>query len=123
MRKLLLILLAVVIVAIPIIVISASQTRTMTVTYTWTPPLTGNPVDHYVVELSVDGGAFLSYTPTEPVTLEAVAMEYGFGHTYQIRVAGVDAQGRQGPFSEPSDPYLPDAGAPGQPGKPVRLEL
>ena len=36
-----------------------------------------------------------------------------------MRVAGMDANNRQGIFSVASDPYLPDAGAPGQPGKPI----
>lgn len=123
MRKLLLILLAVAVVAIPIFVISASSTRTQTVVYTWTPPVDGNPVEHYVVELSTDGGAFVSHTPANPVTVETVSMEYVFGHSYQIRVAGVDDQGRQGPWSVPSDPYRPDAGAPGAPGQPIILQI
>ena len=33
----------------------------------------------------------------------------------EIRVAGVDAQNRQGVFSVASDPYTPDPGAPGAP--------
>ena len=41
------------------------------------------------------------------------------GQSHQTRVAGVDAENRQGPFSNASDPYMPDAGAPGQPGKPI----
>jgi len=34
-------------------------------------------------------------------------------------VAGVDAQDRQGTWSVSSDPYSPDLGPPGQPGKPM----
>ena len=43
------------------------------------------------------------------------------GHAHRIRVAGVDAQARQGIWSETSDSYTPDAGTPGQPGKPIRI--
>ena len=38
---------------------------------------------------------------------------------YTVRVAGVDAQSRQGPFSPPSESYTPAVGPPGQPGQPI----
>lgn len=89
------------------------------VTYTWTAPTTGSPVDHYVVQHSVDGGAWVTVATDVTETTYVLSAEYD--HQHQIRVAGVDAQGRQGPFSEPSDPYTPTLGAPGQPGKPVAV--
>jgi len=89
------------------------------VTYTWTAPTTGSPVDHYVVQHSVDGGAWVTVATDVTGTTYVLSAEYD--HQHQIRVAGVDAQGRQGPFSEPSDPYTPTLGAPGQPGKPVAV--
>lgn len=85
------------------------------VTYTWTPPTSGSSVDHYVVEVSVNGGPFYQVDT-------ATSNTYTFGapasDSHQIRVAGVDAQDRQGPFSEPSEPYTPEVGPPGQPGQP-----
>ena len=86
------------------------------VNYSWTAPTTGTPVDHYVVQHSIDGGQWteIGTTDENSFTLSAT-----MGQSHQIRVAGVDAQDRQGPYSVASDPYLPDAGAPGQPGKPI----
>jgi hypothetical protein len=46
-------------------------------------------------------------------------MMLAVGQSHEIRVAGVDAEDRMGPFSVPSDPYAPDPGAPAQPGKPI----
>ncbi len=90
--------------------------QTMDVAYQWTAPTTGSAVAHYVVQRSIDGGAWaqVATAPTVNYTLAAT-----IGVSHRIRVAGVDAAGRQGPFSLPSDPYTPDPGAPGQPGKPI----
>lgn len=86
------------------------------VDYTWTAPTTGTPVDHYVVQHSIDGGQWTQVGTANgnEFTLDAAA-----GQAHRIRVAGVDASDRQGPFSLASDPFTPDAGAPGQPGKPI----
>ncbi len=89
------------------------------VTYTWTAPTTGSPVDHYIVQHSVDGGDWVTVATDVTETTYVLSAEYDRQH--QIRVAGVDALGRQGPFSEPSDPYTPTLGAPGQPGKPIAV--
>ncbi len=88
----------------------------MQVNYSWTAPVGGTAVDHYVVEHSVDGGSWaqLATASANSYTLTATV-----GQAHQIRVAGVDASGRQGPFSLASDPYTPDLGAPSQPGKPI----
>jgi hypothetical protein len=93
-----------------------AQTTTMQVSYTWTAPTTGSPVDHYVVQHSINGGAWVQVAT---VTTTAYVLTATIGEPHQIRVAGVDAQGRQGVWSTASDAYTPDAGAPGQPGKPV----
>ncbi|MBE0565085.1 MAG: fibronectin type III domain-containing protein [Krumholzibacteria bacterium] len=96
---------------------AAAQTGTMDVAYQWTAPTTGSVVQHYVVEHSVDGGAWTQVAAS--VTGNSYTLAAVTGVSHRIRVAGVDAQGRQGPFSLPSDAYTPDAGAPGQPGKPI----
>jgi hypothetical protein len=94
---------------------SLAQTE-VPVNYTWTAPTTGSPVDFYEVEHSVNGGnwALVGTTDDNTYTLSATV-----GQSHQIRVRGVDDQDRRGPWSEASDPYLPDVGAPGQPGKPI----
>jgi hypothetical protein len=111
--------LALVLLTTAVLATSASaQTTTVNVSYTWTAPTSGSAVDHYVVEVKVDSGNFtqVGTTSTNSYTLTAAV-----GHAHQIRVAGVDAQDRQGPFSVASDSYTPDAGAPSAPGKPVRF--
>lgn len=94
---------------------SIAQTE-MPVAYTWTVPTTGTAVEFYVVEHSVDGG---NWTQIATSTENTYTLNATVGQSHRIRVAGVDASNRQGPYSLPSDPYLPDAGAPGQPGKPI----
>lgn len=88
----------------------------MPVSYTWTAPTTGTAVDHYVVEHSIDGGTWVQVAS---VSTNSYTLTASVGNSHRIRVAGVDASDRQGPYSLPSDPHSPDAGAPGQPGKPI----
>jgi len=97
---------------------ASAQTTTINVSYTWTAPTTGSPVHHYVVEAKYGTANFtqVGTTTTNSYTLAAAV-----GVAHQIRVAGVDAQDRQGPYSAASDAYTPDAGAPSAPGKPVRF--
>ena len=94
---------------------SLAQTE-MPVSYTWTAPTTGTAVEFYVIEHSVDGG---QWTQIATSTENSYTLNATVGQSHQIRVAGMDANNRQGIFSVASDPYLPDAGAPGQPGKPI----
>jgi hypothetical protein len=94
---------------------SLAQTE-MSVNYSWTAPTTGTPVDHYVVEHSINGG---TWTQIATANENSYTLSATLGQSHQIRVAGVDASDRQGIFSMASDPYTPDAGAPGQPGKPI----
>jgi hypothetical protein len=86
------------------------------VRYEWTAPTTGSAVDHYVVEV-YDGAAWGGEATTTE-TSAVVEMENG----WTVRVAGVDSYGRQGPWSEPSDPFADD-GAPGAPGKPSMVTI
>ncbi len=88
------------------------------VSFTWTAPTTGSAVAHYVVQHQVDGGTWVDIdtTATESYTLSA---DYDLEHS--IRVAGVDSESRQGPWSVASAPYTPTLGAPGQPGQPIAL--
>ena len=96
---------------------AAAQTE-VEVEFGWTAPNTGSAVDHYVIEHSVNGGAWtqIATSATNTYTLTATV-----GDSHQLRVAGVDAQGRQGVYSNPSAPYVPDVGPPGQPGQPILM--
>jgi hypothetical protein len=89
------------------------------VTYTWTAPTTGSTVDHYVVQHSASGGTWVTVNDNLHATTYVLAAAYDVEHS--IRVAGVDALGRQGPWSLSSEPYTPTLGAPGQPGKPIAV--
>jgi len=95
---------------------SAEAQTEMPVTYSWTAPTAGTAVDHYVVEQSIDGG---TWTQISTVSTNSYTLSATVDHSHQIRVAGVDASSRQGPFSAASDAYTPDPGAPSQPGKPI----
>ncbi len=87
------------------------------VQYVWTPPTTGSAVDHYVVQHSVNGGPFV--TIDDNVDLTAYVLTASYEDEHSIRVSGVDALGRQGPWSVASEPYTPTEGAPGVPGRPI----
>ena len=95
---------------------AAQAQTTEAVNYQWTEPTTGAPVQHYVIEHSVNGGAWtqIATSTTNTYTLTAT-----IGDSHRIRVAGVDADARQGTYSEPSDAYTPTLDPPGQPGKPI----
>lgn len=95
---------------------AAAAQDVMSTSFQWTAPTTGSAVDHYVVQHLVGNGDWTTVgtTDTNSYTLD---LTVGVIHT--LRVAAVDAESRQGPWSLPSDPYTPDPGAPGQPGKPI----
>ena len=88
----------------------------MEASYTWTVPTGGSTVVNYVVQHSVDGG---QWTQIGTSATNTYTMMLQVGQSHQIRVAGLDAENRQGPFSVPSDAYSPAPGAPAQPGKPI----
>ncbi len=98
--------------------IGATETlaQTQPVNYQWTAPTTGAPVVHYVVEQSINGGNWGSVgtSNTNSFTLTATV-----GDSHRIRVAGVDADSRQGVYSLASDPFVPTLDPPGQPGQPI----
>lgn len=83
--------------------------------WVWAAPADGTPVVRYVVDLSTDGGEWVSVGPTvgsNPTwTLDARP-----NVEYRLRVAGVDADGEQGIWSIVSDVSV--NAQPGQPGQP-----
>lgn len=100
---------------------AASAQTTVEATAEWGAPTAGTPVVNYIVQFSSDGGAWETVANT-PDTSYGASLEAG--HSYRVRVAGVDAEGRQGPFSLPSEPYVAgelDPGPPGAPGQPIPL--
>jgi hypothetical protein len=101
---------------IPLVV--GGQTTTINVTYTTTAPLTGSPVHHYVWQTSANGTAWTTLAQT--TTGLSITIAAPVGVNILVRCAGVDASTRQGSWSEVSDPFVPDAGAPAAPGKPAR---
>jgi len=92
---------------------------TTPVTYRWTKPTTGSPVVTYEVYTSTNNGTTWALAATEPDTTATIPLTYM--QTYLVRVRGVDAQNRVGAYSPASDPFMPDAGAPGASGKPIRV--
>ena len=86
------------------------------VNFQWTAPTTGAAVDHYVIEHSVNSSAWnqIGTSSTNTFTLTATV-----GDSHRIRVAAVDADSRQGLFSESSAAYVPQLDPPGQPGQPI----
>lgn len=72
-------------------------------------PTTGSPVHHYVWELSY-GGVVVDLYPETTVPEYVATVPYGV--EFVIRLKAVDAQDRAGPWSEWSEPYTPDLGAP-----------
>lgn len=113
MKRAIAILVSVVLLA----ALAIGQTTTVDVRYRTTAPTTGSPVAVYAWQVSTDGGA--TWTNARTSTGVEVVLSLAAGVPVLVRVAGIDAQDRQGPWSPVSDPYTPDAGAPGGCGKPA----
>jgi hypothetical protein len=97
---------------------AVSAQTTVDATAGWSPPTYGTPVEHYVLQHSINDGAWATVGTTTD-TLYTMTISYTDFH--RVRVAGVDAEGRQGPFSLPSNSYNPSEGVDGptQPGQPT----
>ena len=78
--------------------------------FEWTAPTSGTPVHHYVAEVLVNEKDTLYF---DSIPNEATLLEATYGNKYRMRVAGVDAAGVQGPWSEWSNPYAPELPPPG----------
>ena len=94
----------------------------------WTKPTTGTPVDHYVVEVDINDTGYVEFSNACPDTFYFFTQPHGT--SIKVKVAGVDAQNRQGPFSLPSLAMVFDCSVDdgsdgeepvkvGTPGKPV----
>lgn len=111
-----------IIIGVLILAGTAFSQTVSSVKYTWTAPTEGSPAVEYTVEYRVDGGNWIA-GGTAPTTEFTFLNVFEFFKTYEVRVAGVDIIGRQGPFSLVSDPYMPDQGPPGTPGQPIIVEV
>ena len=67
-------------------------------TFDWTAPTTGTPVVRYDVEIRI-GGPESDQIETRSVTTNEVTFSVDWVTIYEVRVRGVDAQGRVGPWS------------------------
>ena len=77
--------------ALPVLVFAIAPTAlaqtTEAVNYSWTAPTTGSAVHHYVVEHSINGGAWVQVAT---VTINGYTLAATYGEAHRIRVAGVD---------------------------------
>jgi len=87
--------------------------RLVDATCSWGAPTYGTPVHHYVLQLVKLGGAAFDTTTFDSIQAESTSLELELGYTYKARVAGVDAQGRQGPWSLWTPVYGPRVNAGG----------
>ena len=76
----------------------------------WTAPTTGTPVEYYVAELLVNRTDTLFF---DHIPHETLRFSSQIGNDYKVRVAAVDAEGIQGPWSIWSAPYMTEMGPPG----------
>jgi hypothetical protein len=86
--------------------------------YSWDAPTSGSAVEKYVVEIEFGQ----SWILLGEVTTNAVDVTVPEGGSHSIRVAGVDAFGRQGPFSVASDRQT-DLGSPTEPSAPSLISV
>lgn len=86
------------------------QLETPRALYIWSPPETGSPVDHYIVQILIND---MDIQVIDPVPLASVTIDMEYGNKYLVRVAAVDATGMVGSYSRWSMPYTPEIAPPG----------
>lgn len=74
----------------------------------WDPPTYGTPVEHYVLQVITFGGDDPDTTTYDNITDTFMDVWVKYTFTYKARVAGVDAEGRQGPWSLWTPLYGPE---------------
>ncbi|MBU8869618.1 MAG: hypothetical protein KOO60_01970 [Gemmatimonadales bacterium] len=78
----------------------------------WDKPTYGTPVHHYVLELEeIHPDGVVEVMKFGGIIEESIRVDLLFGNTYRARVAGVDAEDRQGPWSLWTPVYAPEATA------------
>ena len=98
--------------------VRAVATSATTATVTWTAPRTtgGSPITSYLVEESVDGGAWQELGDTGDAETSTGVEELTPGSTYQFRVSAINSAGA-GAASQPSAPITMGADQVTTPGK------
>lgn len=83
------------------------------VTWAWSAPTDGAPVHHYEVELAIDEEPFALHSVTYQTRFTLSDVDYM--QLYRIRVCAVSAEGRKGPYSEVSEPFIAELPEPPRP--------
>ena len=98
--------------------VKAVATSGTTATVTWTAPRTtgGSPITSYLVEESVDGGAWREIGDTGKADTSAGVEELSPGSIYQFRVSAINSAGA-GAASQPSAPIVMSEDVITTPGK------
>lgn len=78
--------------------------------FSWAAPSTGTPVHHYKAQVIVNRTDTLFFDNLPSTTLKFSAK---YGDDYMVRVAGVNASNRQGPWSDWSLPRMVELDSPG----------
>lgn len=94
-----------------------SQAESIEATCSWEAPLVGlidgkiyTPAVLFDVQLSANDGEWVDVGQTDSLEIQ-ITLESGY--SYQARVRGVDAEGRESAWCLPSEPYV--YGTPGEP--------
>lgn len=93
-----------------------AQTET-TASISWTEPALGTQAVQYIVQVSTNAGPWeTAMTVKEP----RADLTLDYNMSYRVRIAGVDTDGVQGPFSVPSEAFNPSTNRelPRKPNKP-----
>ena len=103
--------------------VSAVATSTTSATISWTPPADdgGSAITGYVLEESVNGGAFAERGRPSATGTQVFAESLTPGATYQYRVAAINAQGI-GSFSTASAPLTMPTDVTRPPGAPTSVQ-
>lgn len=74
------------------------------VKFSWLEPTTGSKVARYIVQHKIGNSDWYNYATTDT---NIVWLKAPYNEDNVIRVAGIDLQNRQGPWSVSSDVYNP----------------
>jgi len=120
LRLLKLAALAIALLAITIIAFAAPEDFLVPSRANWSPPTEGPEVETYIIQHSINDGAWYSYATTTDTTL---IIDLTYYDNHRVRIAGRDHEGNVGEWSEPSNYYSPIDSIPGPPSKPMTKGL
>ena len=120
LRSLRLALLVILLIAVTIIASAAPEDYYVPSRAQWSAPTEGPAVVMYILQHSVNDGAWINYATTTDTT---VVIDLTYYDTHRVRVAGRDDEGNIGEWSEPSNYYSPIDSVPGPPGTPMTKSI